>query len=519
MIKKHNKHFLINIILSAILLFAVLFTIIFLRPGSPAELSKLLQVHSTGIYNPSSITAQDFVADFAVGWNLGNSLDSCTDEAYRSHGTHPVESYETAWGNPIITEELIDSIAASGFRAIRIPVTWYYNTYEQDERLYIRPDYLQRVAEVVQYALDNDMYVILNSHHDAPILWADMNDIQKVSDNAIFLWGQIATYFKDYDHHLIFESYNELNTKKDSWVYSKDASDATNILNQLFVNAVRETGGNNTDRVLICGTFLNGTSEEILNSFILPTDSVKDRLIIEVHSYDTAYDQSIDTLFQRLSDFSKRQNAPVIIGEFGTTKEYIPSGYRGIHAGNFVSRASQYGLKCFWWDDGTTYQLFDRNTYTIVENDIYEALMNPVAYETVIYDTYQFNSINDYSYSSLNTSNGSLERSSTGSLTLNINNLGLSVVPNMGYRITLHTKGNGDGVRISGIAFFNQENQFISYTSANNQMVYDITPPEDAAYMKVSLHNPWGYRFKYQYRSYLEKKELSMEIISYEKTS
>ena len=519
MIKNCKKHILCNIILSAILLFAVVFAIIFHKSSYPSELSKFLQARINGIYHSSSITAEELIADLTVGWNLGNSLDSCTDEAYRSHGTHPVASYETAWGNPSITKEFIDSVAASGFRAIRIPVTWYYNTYEQDNRLYIRQDYLQRVAEVVQYALDNDMYVILNSHHDAPILWADMNDINEVSNNAVYLWGQIATYFKDYDYHLIFESYNELNTKNDSWVYSDGASNATNILNQLFVNAVRESGGNNTDRVLICGTFLNGTSEEILTSFVLPSDSVKDRLLVEVHCYDTAYDQSIDTLFQRLDEFSKQQNAPVIIGEFGTTKEYTPSGYRGIHAGNFVSRASEYGLKCFWWDDGTTYQLFDRNSGSIVEKDIYEALMNPVSYETEILNTYHFNTINDFSYARLNTSNGSLEKSSTGSLTLNVNSQGLAVLPDTGYRITLHTKENGDGIRISGIAFFNQENQFISYTSTQNQTVYDIASPENAAYMKVSIHNPWGYRFKYQYQSYLKNGDLAMEIISYRKTS
>ena len=145
--------------------------------------------------------------------------------------------------------------------------------------------------------------------------------------------------------------------------------------------------------------------------------------------------------------------------------------------------------------------------------------MNPVSYETEILNTYHFNTINDFSYARLNTSNGSLEKSSTGSLTLNVNSQGLAVLPDTGYRITLHTKENGDGIRISGIAFFNQENQFISYTSTQNQTVYDIASPENAAYMKVSIHNPWGYRFKYQYQSYLKNGDLAMEIISYRKTS
>lgn len=508
-----------NILRIILLLFMALFLFIFVKSPYYSELSRLLQTPAVVEYQSSSLTAQKFVDNLIIGWNLGNSLDSCTNEAYRNAGNRPVKSSETAWGNPAVTKELIDSIAASNFHAIRIPVTWYYNTYEQDNRLYIRQDYLQRVAEVVQYALDNNMYVILNSQHDAPILWADMNDIQEVSQHAIDLWSQIATYFKDYDHRLIFESYNELNTKNDSWVYSDAASNATNILNQLFVNSIRETGGNNTDRVLICDTFLSGTSEEILDSFVLPSDSVPERLIIAVHTYDTAYDQSLDTLFQRLDAFAKQQNAPVIIGEFGTNKQYVPSDCRSIHAGNFVSRASDYGLKCFWWDDGASYQLFDRNTYAIVENDIYEALMNPTPYETVICDTYIFHSIQDYSYSSLNATDGSLEESTDGSLTLNINNQGLPIAPNISYRITLHTTGNGDGIRISGIAFFNQENQFLSYTSTNDQTTYDITPPKNAAYMKVSLHNPWGHRLKQQYQSYLENGNLTMEIISYTKTS
>ena len=53
---------------------------------------------------------QTYVNAMEPGWNLGNSLDAVGED-------------ETAWGNPRITKELIQSIAAEGYNSIRIPVT------------------------------------------------------------------------------------------------------------------------------------------------------------------------------------------------------------------------------------------------------------------------------------------------------------------------------------------------------------------------------------------------------------
>ena len=465
----------------------------------------------------SEISAQELVSEITVGWNLGDSLDSCVSDDLRNDGTIDSSFYETAWHNPVVTRELIDAVCAAGFNSIRIPVTWYYNTYEQDGHLYIRQEWLERVAEVVQYALDNDMYVILNSHHDAPILWADMNDIEEVSQNAQDLWKQIAEYFKDYDDNLLFEGYNELNTKRNNWQYSEEASQATNKLNQLFVDTVQATGGNNANRILICGTFLNEVTDDVLDSFVLPSDSVPDKLIIEVHTYDSSYNQDISELFLRLDRFSKKQSAPVIIGEFGTTESFVPSEYRTIHAGNYIARASQYGIKCFWWDDGFSYRIFDRTTYSIVESDIFNALMNPCEYETNDLANYNFKSINDYSYSIIDPENGSLAEASQGALTLNCNELGLPVSGGLGYRILLHMKDNGTGNRIIGVSFYYLDNNLLSYTPVNEQMKYDITAPDDAAYMRVSLYNPWGYRSLQEYEQYLNQNKLYLEIIEYRK--
>ena len=465
----------------------------------------------------STISAQEFVSNITVGWNLGNSLDSCTASSNRNDGSSPTSFYETAWGNPVVTKELIDTIAASGFNTIRIPVTWYYNTYEQDGHIYIYEEWLARVAEVVQYALDNDMYVILNSHHDAPLIWADLADIEEVSNHAEDLWSQISEYFKDYNDHLLFEGYNELNTKDNSWSFSENASKATNILNQLFVDTVRSTGGNNATRILICGTYLNSTSDEVLNRFVLPTDTIQNRLIIEVHAYDTAYNQDISNLFLRLDEFSKLQNAPVIIGEFGSNNSFVPLEYRAKHASNYVARAGEYNIKCLWWDDGSDYQIIDRSNYTITRPDILEALMNPACFETQNLASYHFKSISDFSFSALDANDGSLIASSQGSITLNLNDKGLPVTPGLGYRLTLNTTASSDGIRMTGIAFYNSNLELLLYTPVDAKLEYDITAPEDAAYMRVSFHNPWGYRSLYEYTYYFINGDLSVDIAEYPK--
>ena len=463
-----------------------------------------------------TLTAQDFVSDITVGWNLGNSFDSCVSNG-RNDGTRTPEYYETAWGNPVTTPELIDLVSSLGFNTIRIPVTWFYNTYDKDGHLYIREEWLARVAEVVDYAYANNMYVIINSHHDTDMFWADMTDIEQVAQNATDIWSQIAEYFKDYDSNLIFEGFNELNTKDNSWIYTDKASQATNILNQVFVDTVRESGGNNASRILICNTYLSDTIPEVLNSFVLPTDTIDDRLIIEVHSYDSSYNQQINELFIDLSEFSKEQNAPVIIGEFGSTDSFVPAEFRSKHAGNYVACANQYGIKCFWWDDGLTYKLIDREKNKVVVSDVLESLMNPVAYQTDILTTFYFQDINDYTYGTIHSENGTITDSSQGTLTLTPNRTGIRVMQGLGYRITLSTTDDADGLRIGGIAFYDSSQAFISYVSVNQETVYDVTAPANAAYMKVSFYNPWGYRSLAEYTKYLNKYDLSLIISEYEK--
>ena len=465
----------------------------------------------------SVLTASQLVERINVGWNLGNSLDSCVDTG-RNDGTFTPSYYETAWGNPPVTKELIDSVSQAGFNTIRIPVTWYYNTYVNETgRLCIQDAWLIRVKEVIDYAIENDMYVILDSHHDSNIIWANMAYIEEVSSNVSSLWEQIATYFKDYDEHLLFESFNEINDKRNSWTYSEDSAEATNQLNQIFVDTIRNAGGYNTERILICSTYLNENSKEVLNSFVLPSDIVNDRLIIDVHSYNTSFNQDIDIQFKTLAEFSQAQNAPVIIGEFGTTDSFVPAEYRAEHAGNYIAHANDYNLKCFWWDNGSNYKLFSRTDNTIAQDEIIYQLMHPQKFETNAISTNRFNSIGYYNYANISPSTGELISSEEGSLTLNIGNLGFPIAIGYGYHITLVANDHADGIRLSGIAYYNAQGEFLSYESLNGMTSYDISPSHDACYMKISIHNGWAYRSRNDYEKYFDQNELYLEISEYKK--
>lgn len=450
-------------------------------------------------------TAEELLSNIRVGINIGNSLDSCVDKSKRYSTDNP-QYYETAWHNPVISKKLIDSVKDSGFNAVKIPVTWYYNTYVNAEgQLMVNPKWLNRVAQVVDYCISQDMYVIIDSHHDGEIIWAGLDELPQVSNNVVQLWTQIAYYFKDYDNHLIFESFNEINTKNTSWKYSKNAVASTNTLNQLFVNTVRTMGSNNANRFLICGTYLNGTEQKILDGFVLPTDTIANHLIVAVHSYDLDFDQKIDSLMNRLQLFSKRVGAPVLINEFGTKNNFEPAVLRAVHAGNFVSRAAEKGIKCFWWDDGKNFAIFDRSTGKPIRSDIIDNLVKPVKYNSQAISNITFNSIDDFVYSSLDSKTGGFEYWDCGALTLNTNGTGMTVIPGVTYRIKLTCDGESDGLRLNNIVFYDAAGAFLASVNAQENMNYSVMAPAGAAYMRVSFYNPWGKRSLSEYTRYIQK--------------
>lgn len=248
--------------------------------------------------------AHEAVRNMGIGWNLGNTLESCNhgnDGLIERTTDCSVKAYETAWGQPQATRELMHKMAEAGFKTIRVPVTWYPHLDALDN---IDPAWMERVEEVVNYVLDERMYCVLNVHHDAgdkQSCWlkADLDRFDEINHRFVKLWQQIATRFNKYDEHLIFEGWGEIIDKYGAWNFPKDsmAFEACNRLSQSFVNTVRNTGGNNAQRnLMLCtysattgGYYMHdgqvGYSDDALAKFKFPKDPADDHLIASVHSY------------------------------------------------------------------------------------------------------------------------------------------------------------------------------------------------------------------------------------------
>lgn len=364
-----------------------------------------LSLFGTVTADGSFETAEEAVSHISIGWCLGNTLDS-----YGSYitGNNPSD-YETAWGNPVTTQAMIQAVKDAGFNTIRIPVTWSQHI---DDNGNVDSAWMARVKEVVDYAYNLDMYVILNVHHDTgenvsePLRWiiADTNIYNSTKTKYEGLWTNIANTFKDYDERLMFEGYNEMLDTNDTWnapSTGATAYDAVNEYAQSFVNAVRATGGNNAERNLIVNTYVGSFDSDVLSNFTVPTDSASDHLICEVHCYSpwaftgtaesvtwtTVHDDftdddktEIDGIMTALDNFSNRIGIPVIIGEFGA-QDKNNNDQREAYGSYLISKAAEYGIKCIIWDNGTNlgdseggYGLLDRNQLSWTSPEYINAL-------------------------------------------------------------------------------------------------------------------------------------------------
>lgn len=317
-------------------------------------------------------TSYDAVANMGVGWNLGNTLDSWWVDDTDGRDW---KRWETGWGQPVTGPELMVMMKNAGFGAIRVPVTWSPHM-DKDGNVY--EEWMNRVNQIVDYVLDAGMYCIINVHHDTGSdskVWlvASEEDYTRERDFYEGLWRQIAERFKDYDHRLLFESYNEMLDEYGSWCfasmnkgYDQESADesykAINSYAQSFVDAVRSTGGNNAVRNLIVNTYgaCNGSGnwnphlKDPLRFMALPSDKAEDHLIFQVHAYPLIDDipsmeAEVEDMFRSLDLYLAVQGAPVIIGEWGTFSEN-PSQENLLHfADFFVRRAKDYGFGTFYW--------------------------------------------------------------------------------------------------------------------------------------------------------------------------
>ena len=340
----------------------------------------------------ADISSVELVAQMKIGWNLGNTLDASGGMGIMS---------EMAWGNPKTKQEMIDAVLEQGFNVIRIPVTWDGHFGEAPEYK-IHDIWLQRVKEVVDYAYNKGAYVILNTHHEEWYFPSEENK-ETNAEQITALWTQIAEYFKEYDEHLIFEGLNEPRKRGTSveWTGDGEAREVINYWEQVFVETVRATGGNNTLRHLMITGYAASSSRTNLAAMKLPED---DKLIVSVHAYtpynfalnkngtatwDVTKDaRDIDTLMKDLNELFISKGIPVIIGEFGAmNKENEAERVEWVTY--YLTKAEEIGVPCVWWDNnaftgsGENFGIFDRRELIFPYPDLLAAMMEAVNRENV----------------------------------------------------------------------------------------------------------------------------------------
>ncbi len=336
--------------------------------------------------------AFELLSKLNVGWNLGNTLDS--------HGRSGVAA-ETYWGNPKTTQAMIDAIAEQGFNTIRIPVT-FANHVGKAPDYTIDEAWLARVKEVVDYAYNNDMYVILDTHHE-PDYWLvpDKSKLETVSAELCAIWKQLSEYFMEYDEHLIFEGMNEPRTKGSAgeWNGGTDSErGAVNLLNKAFVETVRATGGNNERRLLIICPYGNSVVNTSFRTFMIPEDEM---VAVAVHMY-TPYNftfepdtsvfnwnltmkSEIRSQLLTVKSYFLDKGLPVIITEFGAVHKTNAAGDNTQEVlewlEDYMGLTNEYGIKCVWWDNGVysgngeRFGIFNRRTLTFFNQQIADKLV------------------------------------------------------------------------------------------------------------------------------------------------
>lgn len=293
-----------------------------------------------------AMTSLDMIRAMGNGINLGNTLEAYNHNGYLA-GADP-DGFETGWGQPYTTAEMIQGMKNAGFDTIRIPVAWTNGmnfeegNYTIDERL------MSRVEKIVNYALDADMYVIVNDHWDGG--WWGMFGAEDtaVREQALemykSMWSQIGEHFKDYSYKLIFESANEelgdrLNDKditgKDGVLNKNECYETANMINSEFVKLIRSQGGNNADRFLLIAGYNTDIALTCDDRFKMPEDTADSKLLLSVHYYtpwDFCGTDSVNSwgsptdldeqngLFEKLSKFSE-QGYGVVIGEYAVMKK------------------------------------------------------------------------------------------------------------------------------------------------------------------------------------------------------
>lgn len=353
-------------------------------------------------FNKSAVA---FVAGMGPGWNLGNTLDAT--------GTTGLSS-ENSWGQPTTTRAMMAGLKASGITTVRIPVSWHNHV---DSAFTIDAKWMARVKEVVDYAIDEGLYVIVNSHHDndtgkkyAAYYFPDANHAEFSREFVTRVWKQVALQFRNYDEHLIFEILNEprLVDYTNEWGWNDsdpnhvEAARVIGDCEQSALTAIRATGSNNAQRFVMITPYVASPGAALSPKFRIPTDTATDKLILSVHAYtpysfamqdpgETVFTDShkkeIDSFIGKLNvNFVQGKGMPVIIGEYGATnKNNLDQRVEWFTY--YVGKAKSCGMATVLWDNGAykvpssgefseLYGFYNRLQQTWYESSILQAILD-----------------------------------------------------------------------------------------------------------------------------------------------
>ncbi|WP_312878064.1 glycoside hydrolase family 5 protein [Lentzea indica] len=359
------------------------------------------------------LNAAQIVASMGAGWNLGNQMEAMVNGV----------PGETAWGNPVITQALIDRVRDSGFKTIRIPVS-YLNHIGPAPNYTVNASWLNRIQEVVNYAYNRGLHVVINMHGDGyktiggAWLICDVSDQATIRAKYQKVWQQIAQRFQNYDQRLILESMNE--NFDGTWGQpTQPCYSNINAWNQIFVDTVRRAGGNNSSRWLLVPGWNTNIDYTAGNyGFVIPSDryrspsipSGEKRIMISVHYYSPwdfageendritqwgrgATDSSrkstwgqedyLDSQLKKMYDTFVTKGYPVVVGEFGsidkTSADSSNNRYRADFARAIVATSKKYGAATVYWDNGVNgrygFGLFNRNTRAVTQQGVINAIM------------------------------------------------------------------------------------------------------------------------------------------------
>jgi endoglucanase len=333
-------------------------------PLAPAGAAGSTPPQARAVEAMTEIDAWAAVARMSPGINIGNTLENTS-------------AWETGWGQPPITQEYVQSLARLGFKTVRLPVAW--DTYAVEGR--IQPDKFERVAEVVDWITAAGMFCVVNIHWDGG--WIDSGPKDKFpTTHATFspeaeqkfrsYWHQIATYFAGKNERLILEGLNEETNFSNEGSPAKAYATLTRV-NQLFIDTVRSTGGNNAQRLLIVVGYSTDIQKTCDPAYVLPKDTLPNRLFISVHYYtpwqfcgmteDADWGKMMPTwgtpqdyaqlnqLFDQMKGFTIRHDIPAFIGEFNASeKKESASRERWMTA--VANAATSRGMIPVLWDTG-----------------------------------------------------------------------------------------------------------------------------------------------------------------------